>query len=126
MTRVAKGPPGAFLLSALQLTRISASIDLNAETHPMQPHMSRKAIPIDLNPKLEIEIAAAPIATALDLPVDMFLQLLKQHKINQLCERGTGEDAGLYRASFYHAGKRVRVVLDRDGQQQGDIELRTR
>ena len=126
MTRVAKGPPGAFLLSALQLTRISASIDLNAETHPMQPHMSRKAIPIDLNPNLEIEIAAAPIATALDLPVDMFLQLLKQHKIDQLCERGTGDDAGLYRASFYHAGKRVRVVLDRDGQQQGDIELRTR
>jgi hypothetical protein len=114
------------LLSALQLTRISESIDLNAETHPMQPHMSRKAIPIDLNPKLEIEIAAAPIATALDLPVDMFLQLLKQHKIDQLCERGTGDDAGLYRASFYHAGKRVRVVLDRDGQQQGDIELRTR
>ena len=36
------------------------------------------------------------------------------------------DDAGLYRASFYHAGKRVRVVLDRDGQLQGDVELRTR
>lgn len=119
-------PPGALLLSALQLTRISAGIDLNAETHPMQARTSPKAIPIELNPKLEIEIEAAPIATALELPVDMFLQLLKQHKINQLCERGTGEDTGLYRASFYHAGKRVRVVLDRDGQLQGDVELRTR
>jgi hypothetical protein len=92
----------------------------------MQPHKPRKSIPIELNPKLEIEIEAAPIATALDLPVDAFLQLLTQRKIDQLCERGTGDDAGLYRASFYHAGKRARVVLDRDGQQQGDIELRTR
>jgi hypothetical protein len=32
-----------------------------------------------------------------------------------LCERGTGEDAGLYRASFYHEGKRVRLVVDGDG-----------
>lgn len=68
----------------------------------------------------------APIATALELPVDMFLQLLKQHKINQLCERGTGRMRSVSAASFYHAGKRVRVVLDRDGQLQGDVELRTR
>ncbi|HOV96460.1 MAG TPA: DUF6522 family protein [Thermomonas sp.] len=86
----------------------------------------RKSIPIALNPKLEIAIEAAPIASALALDAAQFLQLLEQKKIDQLCERGTGEDSGLYRASFYHAGKRARVVVNLDGQVQGDVELRSR
>jgi hypothetical protein len=33
-----------------------------------------------------------------------------------LCERGTGEDEGLYRASFYIERRRARLVVDRDGR----------
>jgi hypothetical protein len=33
-----------------------------------------------------------------------------------LCERGTGADEGLVRASFYIERRRVRLVVDRDGR----------
>lgn len=84
----------------------------------------REAIPIALQPALEIEIDAAPIASAFGLTPEAFLRLLRQRRISQLCERGTGEDAGLYRASFYHGRRRVRVVVDRQGRLQGAIEVR--
>lgn len=48
------------------------------------------------------------------------LHLMEQRKITVLCELGTGEDAGLYRASFYHEGKRVRLVVDREGNPVGE------
>ena len=85
-----------------------------------------KSIPLDLNPALEIEIDAAPIAAALGLAPAEFLQLLELRKIDRLCERGTGEDAGLYRATFYHGTKRARVVVDRQGRFVGDVEQRMR
>ena len=83
-----------------------------------------KTIPVDLNPTFAIEIDAAPVARALGLEEAAFLRLLEQHRISQLCERGTGEDAGLYRASFYHHGKRARVVVDRQGRMIGEVERR--
>ena len=46
--------------------------------------------------------------------------------IDRLCERGTGEDAGLYRATFYHGTKRARVVVDRQGRFVGAVEQRLR
>ena len=85
-----------------------------------------KSIPLDLNPAFEIEIDAAPIAAALGLQQDAFLRLLEQRKIDRLCERGTGEDAGLYRATFYHGTKRARVVVDCQGRFVGDVEQRMR
>lgn len=91
--------------------------------HAPTPH---RTIPVTLNPKLEIVVPAAPIAQALELDVAQFLLLLEQRKIDQLCERGTDEDEGLYRASFYHAGKRARVVVNRQGQIQGEVERRSR
>jgi hypothetical protein len=33
-----------------------------------------------------------------------------------LCERGTGADDGLYRASFYIERRRARLVVDADGR----------
>lgn len=89
-------------------------------------HAMAKSIPLDLNPVLEIEIDAAPIAAALGLQQDAFLRLLEQHKIDRLCERGTGEDAGLYRATFYHGPSRARVVVDRRGRFVSAVEQRTR
>lgn len=89
---------------------------------PPQHVTMGKGIPFDLNPTFEIEIDAAPIARALGLDDGRFRQLLEQRKITQLCERGTGEDAGLYRASFYFEQTRARVVVNREGQLVGDVE----
>lgn len=85
-----------------------------------------KRIPIDLNPRVEITIDGAPIAAALGLDKADFFRLLAIGKITQLCERGTGEDAGLYRASFYFDRKRARVIVDRDGTPQGPVECSER
>lgn len=85
-----------------------------------------KSIPLEVNPALEIEIDAAPIAAALALDPAEFLRLLALRKIDQLCERGTGPDSGRYRASYYHAGRRARVVVDREGRMLGAVELRQR
>ena len=72
-----------------------------------------RRIDIDVNPAVEID--AALVASGLDLEVEQFRQLMEQRKISVLCERGTGEDAGLYRASFYHGERRVRLVVDASG-----------
>jgi hypothetical protein len=74
-----------------------------------------KAIPIDLDRPPVMEIDGALVARGLGLEVAEFRQLMDQRKITVLCERGTGADAGLYRVSFYHAGKRLRLVVDGGG-----------
>ena len=74
-----------------------------------------KSIPITLSSSVNVEIDATIVAEGLDLAVPRFRELMQQGKVAVLCERGTGEDQGLYRASFYHAGKRVRLVVDSDG-----------
>lgn len=81
-----------------------------------------KRIPVSLDPKFEIGIDGTLVAGALGLALDEFRRLMDDHKIAQLCERGTGEDEGLYRATFYYQRKRARLVLDRDGRIVGDIE----
>lgn len=79
-----------------------------------------KTIHIDVNPSHAVEIDGALVARGLGLAVPEFRQLMDRRQITVLCERGTGEDAGLYRASFYHAGRRLRLVVDRDGMPVGD------
>lgn len=81
-----------------------------------------KPIPVSLNPKFEIEIDGEKIASALELTADEFRQLIDDQKIAQLCERGTGVDEGLYRATFYYRQKRVRLVVNREGRTIGAIE----
>ena len=64
-----------------------------------------RTIPISLDPADAIEIDGAAVAIALGLDPAAFRQLMEDRKIVQLCERGTGEDAGLYRAN--HASIRT-------------------
>lgn len=73
------------------------------------------AIPIQLNATRAVEIDGALVARGLGLATDAFRKLMEDHQVTLLCERGTGEDAGLYRASFYYGGKRVRLVVDAEG-----------
>lgn len=83
-----------------------------------------KSIPIDLNPSTTVEIDAAIVADGLGLTPADFRQLMEDRKVSVLCERGIGEDTGLYRASFYHEGKRVRLVVDETGRPVGRAERR--
>lgn len=62
-----------------------------------------------------LEIDAAIVARGMGLDVAAFRKLMDDGKIATLCERGTGEDAGTWRASFYYAGKRARFVIDAQG-----------
>ena len=74
-----------------------------------------KDIAIELAGAAEIGIDGARVAQGFGLDVDTFRRLMDERAVTLLCERGTGEDAGLYRASFYHGTKRVRVVVDGEG-----------
>ena len=85
-----------------------------------------RSIPIALNPHTEIEIDGDQVAHALGLDSNTFSQLLEQRKISQLCERGTEEHTGLYRASFYYLQKRVRLIVNQQGERVGDIEVEDR
>lgn len=80
------------------------------------------AIPIQLSSARAVEIDGALVARGLGLETDAFRKLMADRQVTVLCERGTGEDAGFYRASFYYAGKRVRLVVDADGVPCGPPE----
>lgn len=62
-----------------------------------------------------IEIDGARVARGLGLDVAAFRQLMEDRKVTVLCERGIGEDAGRFRASFYYRDMRVRLVVDGQG-----------
>ncbi len=64
----------------------------------------------------QIEVDAIQVARGLGLPVEEFRQLMDSGRIRTLSERGTGTEAGLYRLSFWHAGRRYRVVSDAQGR----------
>lgn len=63
-------------------------------------------------PRQAREIDGALVAEALALAPTDFRRLMEQEKITVLCERGTGEDAGRMRLTYYHAGRRVRFLFD--------------
>lgn len=77
-------------------------------TLPLSFHPTRNNTPI--------EVDATAVARELGLDVAVFRQLMDAEKITVLCERGTGEDEGTWRVSFYHAGHRARFVVDAQGR----------
>ncbi len=70
-----------------------------------------------------IEIDSALVAPGLGLDATEFQRLLDNGKISVLCERGTDEDAGQYRASFYLGDRRVRLLVDADGRLLQDPDV---
>ena len=64
----------------------------------------------------ELEIDGALVARAMGLDVAAFRQLMDDGKITVLCERGTGEDAGSHRATFYYEDRKARFIVDRFGR----------
>lgn len=71
-----------------------------------------------------IEVDSALIVPGLGLEPAEFKRLLETGKIRVLCERGTGEDAGSYRASYYLGDRRVRLVVDAAGNLLQGPEVR--
>jgi hypothetical protein len=54
--------------------------------------------------------------------------LMRDGQITSVCERGTGEDAGRYRLTFFHGNRAFHLVVDEEGQiierSTHDIEAR--
>jgi hypothetical protein len=63
-----------------------------------------------------IAVDAATIAEGLNLAPPEVQDLMRRGAITSLCERGSGEDAGRYRLTFFHKGRRLRLVVDEDGR----------
>lgn len=63
-----------------------------------------------------VEIDGALVARELGLATDEFRRLMEIRKVKVLCERGTGEDAGSHRATFYYEDRKARFIVDRFGR----------
>ena len=63
----------------------------------------------------EIEVEASVIAEGLDLSLSQLRQQMQDGRITSLSERGTGEDLGRHRLTFFSEHRRFRVVLDERG-----------
>ena len=68
------------------------------------------------DPAPRLEIDGAMVARELGLETGQFRQLMADGKISVLCEKGTDEDSGTWRASFYHGKRRARFVVDSRGR----------
>ncbi|MFZ5655787.1 MAG: DUF6522 family protein [Pseudomonadota bacterium] len=67
-------------------------------------------------PPGSLEVDGALVAQLLGLPVSRFRQLMAEGRIRLLCERGTGADTGLYRATFHFGARRSRLLVDATGR----------
>ena len=63
-----------------------------------------------------VEVDAALVARGLRLDPAALQQGLRDGSITSLCERGVAEDAGRFRLTFYSPLRRLRVILDQDGE----------
>ncbi|WP_133477563.1 DUF6522 family protein [Cognatilysobacter segetis] len=78
-------------------------------------HEQQRLLP-GAEPMPDIAIDAALVAPRLGLDVDTFRALMDDGRIRVLCERGVGDDAGRYRATFYYHAARARLVVDAQGR----------
>lgn len=73
-----------------------------------------EALPLKLVRKVDVD--ARLVAEGLGLPPQEVPAMVADRRIATLCERGVGEDAGLYRFTFYFGHKRFRLTTDADGE----------
>ncbi|KFL37116.1 DUF6522 family protein [Arenimonas donghaensis] len=72
--------------------------------------------PAPPTPVAPVDVDATAVAAGLGLDPARVPAMVADRRIATLCERGTGEDAGLFRFTFYYAGQRFRLVTDADGR----------
>lgn len=63
-----------------------------------------------------IEVEASVLGQGLGLEPSCVPELLRSGAITSRCERGIGEDEGRFRLTFFHAGRRLRLVVDAGGR----------
>ena len=63
-----------------------------------------------------IQIDASFLGEGLGLEPSRVPELLRSGVITSRCERGLGEDEGRFRLTFFHAGRRLRLVVDAAGR----------
>lgn len=63
-----------------------------------------------------VEVDARLIAEGLGLAPEQVPAMVADRRIATLCERGTGEDAGTYRFTFYYGKARLRLLTDATGR----------
>ena len=62
------------------------------------------------------EVDAAVLARELGVDASHVPGLLRAGQITSFCERGVDNDRGRFRLTFFHKGKRLRLVLDELGR----------
>ena len=78
--------------------------------------ISRKPTPARVHDAATIEIAARLVGEGLGIAPEDVEPGRQAGTITTLCERGTGEDAGLLRVTFYLGKRRLRLVVDAQGR----------
>ena len=63
----------------------------------------------------EVLVDAAVIAAGLKLEAEAVQEMMREGRITSLCERGTGEDEGRYRLTFFSDNRRFRLVVNEAG-----------
>ena len=63
-----------------------------------------------------VKVDAAVIATDLGLTPEGVLNALRDRRLTAVCEQGLEQDSGRWRLTFYHADRRLRLVIDQAGQ----------
>jgi hypothetical protein len=63
----------------------------------------------------DVSVEDGAVAHALGLALDAFRQLMRARRIAIQCECGTGEDEGLYRATFYYGPHYAKLLVDGGG-----------
>ena len=62
-----------------------------------------------------VSIDAAIVAEGFAIEPALVQSLMHEGKITSLCERGTHEDTGRYRLTFFHEKRCLRLVIDSTG-----------
>lgn len=64
----------------------------------------------------DLRVEATLIAGDLGLPPEQVLNAMRAGRLTAVCEQGIEQDAGLTRITFYHANRRLRLVVDAAGK----------
>jgi hypothetical protein len=78
--------------------------------HPAPDHV---AVKIDGG---TVEIDASIVGAGLGLEPQEVLSLMRAQAITGVCEQGIDDDAGRYRLTFFHKGRRLRLIVDDSGR----------
>ena len=63
-----------------------------------------------------IQVHASIVGQGLGLEPLQVQRLMREGKLTSSCERGVDDDAGRYRLTFFHEGRRLRLVTDNTGR----------